>query len=463
MTLAAAIGYAYNPDIRTAAAIGFGSGMTTHTLLGNPAIERVDTIEIEPAMVEGARQFGRRVERAYSDPRSRIIIDDAKSFFARSRSKYDLIVSEPSNPWVAGVASLFTEEFYRRLRDYLSDDGLLVQWIQVYEFDTRLLASITTALSRSFPEYAVYFPNGGDVLIVARKEGALGLPSNRIFQMQPLAQELQHLGIVSLADLEVRRVASGGLVNRMARRMAIQANSDYFPIVELDAPESRFRQSTANDLLTLSMASIPVVEMLERRTAYTGDPVSGTHKGISPQVDGAVEAQEAVDLLIDAARGTNNPIPPGHAYAPSIAVTRMMLFDCVNPGNASVTWDEVLVIASAVNPYLSPTRVDPLWKALEASRCLRNLPPEYTGWLKLFRAVGARDGPACVREAEALLQTKNRTTVELEYLVLAVAAGYLASDNPSAARRVLDAAADEIPAKHRQSPWFVLLRNLAAH
>ena len=82
--------------------IGFGSGLTTATLLGAPGLKQVDTIEIEQAMVDGANFFRPRVERAYADPRSRIIIDDAKSYFARARERYDLIVSEPSNPWVSG-------------------------------------------------------------------------------------------------------------------------------------------------------------------------------------------------------------------------------------------------------------------------------------------------------------------------------------------------------------------------
>ena len=87
MTLLASIAFAFKPDIRTVAAIGFGSGMTTNTLLGVRTVERVDTIEIEPAMVEGARQFGQRVERAYMDPRSRIIIDDAKSFLRATEAR----------------------------------------------------------------------------------------------------------------------------------------------------------------------------------------------------------------------------------------------------------------------------------------------------------------------------------------------------------------------------------------
>ena len=75
------------------AVIGHGSGLTTHVLLGSPNIERLDAIEIEPAMIDAARAFEPRVARAYSDPRVRYRIEDARAFFARAPRRYDVIVS----------------------------------------------------------------------------------------------------------------------------------------------------------------------------------------------------------------------------------------------------------------------------------------------------------------------------------------------------------------------------------
>ncbi|MGD5182344.1 spermine synthase, partial [Xanthomonas citri pv. citri] len=122
--------------------IGFGSGLTTHTLLGDARVGRVDTVEIEPAMVEGARLFGDRVARAFDDPRSQIVIDDAKAHFAGSGQRYDLIVSEPSNPWVGGTASLFSDEFYAFVPRQLNEGGVFVQWLQLYEITPELVASV---------------------------------------------------------------------------------------------------------------------------------------------------------------------------------------------------------------------------------------------------------------------------------------------------------------------------------
>jgi spermidine synthase len=99
--------------------IGLGSGITTHTLLASPRLTRVDTIEIEPAMREGAKIFSTRNRRAFEDPRSKIIIEDAKTYFSTHNERYDLIISEPSNPWVSGVSGLFSVEFYRHSKRYL--------------------------------------------------------------------------------------------------------------------------------------------------------------------------------------------------------------------------------------------------------------------------------------------------------------------------------------------------------
>ena len=92
-------------------------------------------------MVEAARKgFGPRIGNVFEDPRSHIVYEDAKTFFASAREPYDLIVSEPSNPWVSGVATLFSDEFYGRIMHYLPPDGYFVQWMQVYETNIEVSA-----------------------------------------------------------------------------------------------------------------------------------------------------------------------------------------------------------------------------------------------------------------------------------------------------------------------------------
>ena len=167
MVLTGALPLALMPQARTAAVIGIGTGLTTHTLLQSLSLQSVETVEIEAAMAEAARGFVPRNSAAFADPRGAILIDDAKTFFSTRNRRYDILVSEPSNPWVSGVSSLFTREFYRRIRGHLNPEGILVQWFQLYEIDASLLASVMLALGESFPHYSIYAPSNHDLLIVA--------------------------------------------------------------------------------------------------------------------------------------------------------------------------------------------------------------------------------------------------------------------------------------------------------
>src|SRR3712207_8301918 len=101
-------------------------------------------------MIRGSRVFKPANRRVFEDPRSRFVIDDAKSYFAAGGRKYDLILSEPSNPWVSGVSGLFTVEFYRRVQHYLSDRGGFGQWLHLYEVKDQPVLSGLAALDQVF-------------------------------------------------------------------------------------------------------------------------------------------------------------------------------------------------------------------------------------------------------------------------------------------------------------------------
>ena len=208
MVILGALPVALHPAARTAANIGMGSGLTSSTLLASERLTRVDTIEIEAKMVEAARGFMPRVARTYRDPRSNIVMDDAKTYFSSRRERYDIIVSEPSNPWVSGVASLFSVEFYALITRHLNDDGILVQWLQFYEFDSTLLASVMNALVTHFPHYVIYQTDDLNIVVVASRRAALDTLSPTIFAAPALKQELARVGIRTLGDLRMHRIGS---------------------------------------------------------------------------------------------------------------------------------------------------------------------------------------------------------------------------------------------------------------
>lgn len=154
------------PDARSVAVIGMGSGVTTGAAALFPGA-RVTVCEIEPAIVEATRCFERVNHRPLGRDNVEVVIDDGRSFVQGHPGPWDLILSEPSNPWIAGVANLFTEEFYRSARSKLSRDGLLVQWIQTYAFTHEEYALIARTMLEVFPRCALFRVSQHDTLLIA--------------------------------------------------------------------------------------------------------------------------------------------------------------------------------------------------------------------------------------------------------------------------------------------------------
>jgi predicted membrane-bound spermidine synthase len=422
MALLALLPLGHNPDARTAAVVGFGSGMSTATLLGSQKLERVDTIEIEPAMVEGAARFRPRVEPAYADPRSHIVVDDAKSYFARGRGGYDLIVSEPSNPWVSGVASLFTREFYKRLSAYMNDGAVLSQWLHTYEMDGATLASIYTTIDT-------------DIVLIARKGGPPGPFRAEALDSPALRPLLERL---RLTDVEtVRRRTVGGwktLAPYFAGRYAMPANSDYYPVVEHRASRTRFTRDRVSDLVDLVDAPIPMLEMLDhgmppplarRDVARVSVPESAT-----------AAAWNAYDIVMQ-------PTPGKATYTQSLELSaqlvRVWSTQCRTALSFEQAFSHLLAVAEVVNPHLHPQAVAPLWKRVGDTECARSLEPAQRVWIDLFAAVGARDARRMAELGIRALETQHDARGPAgEYAFMAAVTGALGIGDRVLAKKLFD-------------------------
>lgn len=265
MIMAAVLPLVKHPAPKQVAVIGWGSGLTTHTLLGSPLPQVVDTIEIEQAMHDGAKLFGKRVARGYADPRSKLHVDDARTFFSTGRRKYDVIISEPSNPWVSGVAGLFTQEFYKFLKGHLNEGGILVQWLHLYEIDDALLATMLRALVEQFPQASLYVTNASDLLILADTGKEQGNFSAAVPPGSDLDQELRRVGMHSSEMLEIRHLGSAELVRNFVQMTGALPHSDYFPVVTFEAPKTRFMRRQSNVLPQLALNGMPVLDILDCR------------------------------------------------------------------------------------------------------------------------------------------------------------------------------------------------------
>jgi spermidine synthase len=446
MVMAAAVPLAMRPDARKVANIGFGSGLTAHTVLASPNIVELENIEIERAVIEGAHAFRPRVERAYSDPRGRINIEDAKSWFARRNTQFDIIISEPSNPWVNGVSSLFSEEFYAQTRTYLNDGGLLVQWLHLYEFNARLASSVVMALSRHFEDYTIYLTDDSNILIVAIKNGRLPSLSRKVVEQGAMSRELSRVGIRSLDDLALRHLGTAAMFNSMLGALGAPKNSDFFPYVELNAPKARFLNDGATEFPRLGVYPLPLIEMLNNRDSRWE---SGN---LTPSDNMRFTMVKQAQVIKAALLG----LPyQDEKVREQMEGWRKRLSVCTK-SSPEETLSAMQEIALATLAHLDQNNLRALWKKPGWLHCAS---PRIASRLAVYQAVARRDAPAMLAAAEsALLEWQedvewNRYVFEVGLLSARVLADDMAVD------RLWEKHGRELYADGRMSPELVLLLN----
>jgi spermidine synthase len=446
MVLAAAIPLSLHPKPSRVANIGFGSGLTTHTLLTSSTIQRLDSIEIEPFMVDAARQgFLPRIRNVFEDPRSHINYEDAKTFFAETHEPYDLIVSEPSNPWVSGVASLFSDEFYGHIVRHLNPGGYFVQWLQLYETHVDVFASVAKALMPHFTDVRFYDLDDANVLIVASHGTALPALSTRPFEWPGMRAELDRIGVRSLSDLQQREIGDRHTLGAWLQGRAVPKNSDFFPFVDLNAGRLRYLQSSAAELAGLTTPPFPFQELM-----------SGIHTAGPTQLP-APQSGLARDLQIRRAIAIRDAISKGRlsgldsSAAAWLVVTHMSAEECADIEGRGLWTRAAWQLSEATAPYLSPSEQGPIWQSVVRTPCYRATAGEQETWADLFGAVGRRDAMEIVRLTGRLLQQDgSRTNDERAYLTTLGAAASVGLGQLGDARALL---AVELP-RIAQSPEY---------
>ncbi len=433
--LLALITMAHRPEARTAAVVGQGSGITSHFVLGSPRLEEAVTVEIEPAMVEGSRHFYPGNRRVFDDPRSRIVIDDAKSYFASSQRRFDLMISEPSNPWVSGVASLFTVEFYETVRRHLRPGGVFGQWIQLYEIDDGLVLTILAALHRVFPSYQIFQIHSSDVLVVASTEPRFPEPDWSVFEYPAVRTDLAVTHPFTRPLLETTRVLDRRALAPLLERWE-HANSDFFPLVDLGAERTRYLNRRADGFLAAGEAGFHpsdlFLEPLGRPTPHGGVPV--------PQMPRmrALARTSRLRAVLDSA-GEDPGRPSAELGTELYRVHRLgEVLDSEGPPASWEAWtEEALEVARLLHAGLEGAVRADLFDRLERYLDARDAPRGPRAAVGLVRGLEAREwsrvaGAATVLAAEL---EAGAAWVPPGLLLDAGVAGLLATGEVEAARR----------------------------
>ena len=164
------VGSFLHPAPRRGLVIGLGTGSSAGWLAAVPEIERVDVVELEPAVVRVAEACAPVNHGALDHPKLHLALADGREYLLTRPGPWDVVFSEPSNPYRAGIASLFTREFYEAVEDRLAPGGIFVQWLQSYEVSAEVAASVYASLTAVFPHVETWLATPGDLLLVASRE-----------------------------------------------------------------------------------------------------------------------------------------------------------------------------------------------------------------------------------------------------------------------------------------------------
>jgi spermidine synthase len=223
------------PHPTRAMVIGLGTGETAGWLGAIDSIERVDVAELEPAILEIARLSDVVNHGVLENPKVHIELGDARELLLTSKAKYDVVTSEPSNPYRAGVASLFTREYYEAIAAHLDEDGVFLQWLQGYEVDAPTVRTVIATLASVFPEIETWELLPRDLALVATKKPQVhDLPLIRA----RLAEEpYKSAAALSWRTSDVEGflshfVASGALARKVAEDEGGSVNTDDDNLVE---------------------------------------------------------------------------------------------------------------------------------------------------------------------------------------------------------------------------------------
>jgi hypothetical protein len=227
------------------AVVGLGTGLTSGAASLCADVRSVTTIEISPGVIEAARFASDAAFGLFDNPSASIAPTDAFRFFARTRQKFDIIISEPSNVWVVGVENLFTPEYYQLVKRALADDGVLFQWFQIYEMDAEIVGAIALNVLDAFP-YAMLMSVGtGDVGILASRQPITRGHVERRMAEAGVRQALAPIGFNDPALLSMMTIYPSQHLATMAYGEARRRHSVETPWIGPAAGRFRFLRTTA--------------------------------------------------------------------------------------------------------------------------------------------------------------------------------------------------------------------------
>jgi spermidine synthase len=213
--------------------IGLGSGLTVGSVLTHP-VKHVDCLELEDAVVKGSRFFEDYNGRPLSDPRTKIIVNDARNHLVVSDESYDVIISEPSNPWIPGAANLFTRESFEIGRRRLNGDGVFCQWLQLYELQAQDFATVLRTFTGVFPYVHLFRVEYDAILVGSMHPHVVDETRLRDRWTDEVKADLERIDVHSVEDFLARYWIGGDELRQCTPPGSL--NTDDNMLIEFAAP-----------------------------------------------------------------------------------------------------------------------------------------------------------------------------------------------------------------------------------
>lgn len=232
-----------HPNPKNVFVIGLGSGSTINAVLKhNP--DNVICSEISKEVVEASKLFADVNENALNDKRLKLIVEDAQSYLKMTNQKFDVIISEPSNPWIAGIGNLFSKEYFERCKEKLNPNGIMCQWFHIYEMDDEVLRLVLSTFNSVFPYVQTWGGNQGDLILIGSEEPNIDI--NTIvqnFNSPEVKNNLSKIGIGNLFTFLTNQILSPEGSFTLTNDRTI--NSEKKPTLEFLAPVAFYKGTTS--------------------------------------------------------------------------------------------------------------------------------------------------------------------------------------------------------------------------
>ena len=273
-----------HPDPQDLCVIGLGSGVTLASAMATGLVSHADAVEISPEVVEASAFFSKENGDILRAPGVRLVLGDGRSHLQLTKRHYDVIVSEPSNPWMAGVASLFTREFFAAARTKLKRDGVICQWAHTYDMSDRDLRSIVHTFATVFPESTMWRVGDGDLLLIGTTgkdiEARLANMADRC-RRASIAEVLRDVGIEpAAAPFQLLSMFAGGPAALARYGSGASVQTDDRTALEFTAPASIYGRSTnANNAAIRALLDTAPLPAAVAAVMQTADAQRWTARG----------------------------------------------------------------------------------------------------------------------------------------------------------------------------------------